>query len=194
MLKETIARRYTAALFALAKESGTADSTTAELDAFVDALAKDRSAKDFYASPVVDRSAKIDLLRGALASRMSELAFNFIVLLVRKRREALVDTIARQMHEMLDADAGNTTATIATAKPLAPDELAGLARRLSDVYKRKIIPQGRVDESLLGGVVVQMGDTYVDASVAGKLEEIRRHLLASVDAATATSPNGKTNP
>ena len=194
MLKETIARRYTAALFALAKEAGTTDATTREFDAFVEALGKDPSVRDFYASPVVDRSAKIELLRGALAARMSELTFNFIVLLIRKRREALADTIARQMHEMLDADEGNTSATIATPKPLSPDELADLARRLSNVYKRKIIPRSRVDEGLLGGVVVQMGDTYVDASVAGKLEEIRRHLLAGVDAASTASPNGKTTP
>jgi len=193
VLKETIARRYSAALFALAKEAGSADATAHELDAFVGALDKEPSAREFYASPVVDRGEKVELLRMSLASRMSELTYNFIVLLVRKRRENLIDTIARQMHEMLDADAGDTVASIATHTPLHPDELAELARRLSHVYKRNIIPQGRVDESLLGGVVVQMGDTYVDASVAGKLEEIRRHLLSGVEAATATSPNGKTS-
>jgi F-type H+-transporting ATPase subunit delta len=193
VLKETIARRYTAALFALAKEAGSAEATAQELDSFVGALDKEPSAREFYASPVVDRGEKVELLRASLASRMSELTYNFIVLLVRKRRENLIYTIARQMHEMLDADQGNTVASIATHKPLHPDELAELARRLSHVYKRKIIPQGRVDESLLGGVVVQMGDTYVDASVAGKLEEIRRHLLSGVEAATATSPNGKTS-
>jgi F-type H+-transporting ATPase subunit delta len=193
MLKETIARRYTSALFALAKEAGSTEATARELDAFVGALDKEPSAREFYASPVVDRGEKVELLRASLASRMSELTYNFIVLLVRKRRENLIYTIARQMHEMLDADAGDTVASIATSKPLHPDELAELARRLSHVYKRKIIPQGRVDESLLGGAVVQMGDTYVDASVAGKLEEIRRHLLSGVEAATATSPNGKTS-
>jgi len=193
MLKETIARRYTAALFALAKEAGSTEATARELDAFVGALDKEASAREFYASPVVDRGEKVELLRASLASRFSELTYNFIVLLVRKRRENLIHTIARQMHEMLDADAGDTVASIATHEALHPDELAELARRLSHVYKRKIIPQGRVDENLLGGVVVQMGDTYVDASVAGKLEEIRRHLLSGVEAATATSPNGKTS-
>lgn len=192
MLKETIARRYSAALFALAKEAGSTASTVRELDAFVDALGKDESARDFYASPVVDRGTKIDVLQASLAGRMSELTYNFIILLVRKRREALVETIARQMHEMLDADAGASTATIATSHPLSADALADLARRLSNVYKRTIIPQHRVDKDLLGGAVVQMGDTHVDASVARKLEEIRRHLLAGVDAATTASPNGKT--
>jgi F0F1-type ATP synthase delta subunit len=53
------------------------------------------------------------------------------------------------------------------------------------------VPQAKVDPGILGGAVVQVGDKYVDASIAGKLEAVRRHLLAHVDAPGATSPNGK---
>jgi F-type H+-transporting ATPase subunit delta len=191
MFKETIARRYSAALFALAKEGASVDSTVAELDAFVNALGSDASISEFFESPVIDRSEKIALLERGFADRLGELTFNFLILLVRKRRENLLVTIARQMHELLDLDTGRTVAQIATPTPLPPDELAALARRLSTVYKRAIVPQAKVDGGLLGGAVIQMGDTYIDASVAGKLEEVRRHLLAVVDAAPATSPNGK---
>lgn len=191
MPDETLARRYSAALFALAKERGATDATSRELDAFVEALAKDAAIRDFWASPVIDRVRKVALLKSAFATRLSELTYNFLVLLVRKRREALVDVVARQMHGLLDEDAGRTVAQIATPTPLSPDELAELARRLSNVYRRPIIPQARVDAGLLGGAVVQMGDKYVDASVSGRLEEVRRHLLSGIDAATLTSPNGK---
>jgi F-type H+-transporting ATPase subunit delta len=192
MLKETIARRYSAAAYALAKESGAVDATVAELDAFVTALNSDPGLREFWASPVIHRTQKAALLERGLQSRLSELTFRFLVLLVRKRRETIIDTIAKQMHELLDGDAGRTVAHIATPAPLAPDDLAQLARRLSNVYKRSIVPSAKVDEQLLGGLVVQMDDKYVDASVAGKLEEVRRHLLASIDTATITSPNGKT--
>lgn len=193
MLNETVGRRYSAALFALAKEAGTVDACVGELDAFVAALAKDAEIQDFFYSPVVDRAQKTALLRDAFASRLSELTFNFLVLLVRKRRERLIETIARQMHELLDQDAGRAVATIATPTALDPAQLADVARKLSGVYRQPIIAQGRVDASLLGGMVVQMGDNYVDASVAGKLEEVRRHLLSTLDTTTTTtSPNGKT--
>lgn len=191
MPNETLARRYSAALFALAKESGSVDQTVAELDSFAAALATDGALREFYASPVIDRVQKTSLLDGALKTRLSELTLNFLVLLVRKRRENLLETIARQMHELLDRDVGRTVAQIATPMPLGPDELADLARRLSNVYKRPIVAKPRVEQHLLGGIVVQMGDKEIDASVAGKLEEIRRHLLAGVDAATTTSPNGQ---
>ena len=191
MLNETVARRYSAALFALAKEAGSVDRCVGELDAFVAALSKDADIRDFFLSPVVDRTQKTALLSDAFASRLSELTFNFLVLLVRKRRENLVEVIARQLHELLDQDAGRAVATIATPTPMDPAQLASVARRLSGVYRRPIIPQARVDGDLLGGMVVQIGDNYVDASVAGKLEEVRRHLLATLDTATTTSPNGK---
>jgi len=191
MLKETIARRYSAALFALAKESDTVETTVAQLDAFVGALGSDASLSEFFDSPVIDRAQKTALLESAFADKLAELTYNFLILLVRKRRENLLSVIARQMHELLDSDTGRTVAHISTPAPLPPEELAALARRLSTVYKRPIVPESKVDDALLGGAVIQMGDTYIDASVAGKLEEVRRHLLSVVDAPPSASPNGK---
>jgi F-type H+-transporting ATPase subunit delta len=190
MLKESIARRYSAALFALAKDANAVEATVKELDAFVAALNHDPELLQFYQSPVIDRERKQQMLAVALAGG-SELVANFIILLVRKRRENLVRVIARQMHDLLDREIGRENAAIETPMPLPPDELAALARRLSKVYKQTIVPQPKVEPSLLGGIVVQVGDRYVDASVSGKLEELRRHLLASADTWPVTSTNGK---
>jgi F-type H+-transporting ATPase subunit delta len=190
MLKESIARRYSAALFALAKDTGAVEPTVAELDAFVAALNSDPELSQFYESPVIDRERKRQMLLVALAGG-SELVANFVILLVRKRRENLVRIVARQMHDLFDRESGRENAVIETPGALPPEELAALARRLSKVYKQSIVPQPKVEPSLLGGIVVQVGDRYVDASVSGKLEELRRHLLASADTWPATSTNGK---
>lgn len=190
MLKESIARRYSAALFSLATDADAVEATVKELDAFVAALNQDPELLQFYESPVIDRERKQQMLGVALAGA-SELVTNFIILLVRKRRENLVSIIARQMHDLLDRAIGRENAAIETPLPLAPDELAALGRRLSKVYKQTIVPEPKVEPSLLGGIVVQVGDRYVDASVSGKLEELRRHLLASADTWPATSSNGK---
>jgi len=192
MLKESVAQRYSAALFALAEEAGAVDTTVRELDAFVAALHEDPGVAAFYASPVIGRDVKTRMLSDGLARKLSELTLNFLVLLVRKRREHLIEIITRQMHELQDEEAGRLPAAIATPLPLTPHELAELAKRLSTVYKKTIVPQPRVEPALLGGLVVQVGDRYVDASVSGKLEELRRHLLASADAWRPPSPNGQT--
>jgi len=190
MLKETIARRYSAALFALATEEKSQQKTVEELDAFVRALGDDPDLARFYESPVIDRGAKQQMLVAALAGA-SDLVTNFIILLVRKRRENLIRIVARQMHDLLDNSTGREHAVIDTPTPMRAEELAELARRLSSVYQRTIVPEVKVQPALLGGITVKVGDRYVDASVSGKLEELRRHLLASADAWPATSTNGK---
>jgi F-type H+-transporting ATPase subunit delta len=191
VLKESIAARYSAALFSLAKEGGEVPKTVEQLDALVAALNKDEQLGAFFASPVVDRNVKQDILRTSLAKKTSELVLNFVLLLVRKRRERLLDVIARQLHELQDQEAGRQAADIATATPLSKKALETLSRRLSQIHGRTIIPRTRVAPDLLGGAVVKVGDRYTDASISGKLEELRRHLLAVDEIQSTASPNGK---
>lgn len=193
MLKDSIAQRYSTALFSLAKERSEVPHVSAELDSFVRALDSDQELSDFYASPVVDRNVKEQILHSVLDGRAGELTLNFLVLLVRKRRESLLPIVARQMHEMLDREAGRQPAAIGSPMPLDQLQLDELKARLSKVYGSDIIPDTRVTPDLLGGLVVQVGDRYVDASVSGKLEELRRHLLATADSWTTVSPNGAPN-
>jgi F-type H+-transporting ATPase subunit delta len=193
VLKDSIAQRYTTALFSLAQERGELEAVIAELDSFVKALASDAELDEFYASPVVDRKVKEQILHSVLDGRAGELTINFISLLVRKRRENLIEFVARQLHEMADQKAGRAPAAIGTPMPLGGVQLDELRARLSKLYGRDIIPHERVSPELLGGLVVQIGDRYVDASVSGKLEELRRHLLATTDSWANASPNGSPN-
>ena len=190
MLKDSIARRYSAALFGIAKERREQTSVTRELDSFVAALRSDTELYGFFTSPVVDRRVKEQILCSVLDGRASELLTNFLILLVRKRRENLVEIVARQMHETLDEEAGREPATVGAPMPLDAVKVSELAERLSRLYRRNIIPQTKITPELLGGLVVQVGDRYVDASVSGKLEELRRHLLMTADAWGGASPNG----
>ena len=89
MFKTTIARRYSEALFSLANEADAAEKTVKELNALVAALDKDPELAAFFESPVVDREVKQEAFIKALAGA-SELTTNFVVLLVRKRRENLI--------------------------------------------------------------------------------------------------------
>ena len=193
MFKENIARRYCSALFGLAKDSGEVEQTKAALDAFARVLRDEPAVAEFFYSPVVDRAAKQDVLTRSLGGRLSELGLNFILLLVRKRRESLAPIVARQFEELVDAEAGRQNALIETPNALPADELASLARRLSGVYGRTLLLRQTVAPQLLGGAVIQVGDRYVDASVAGRLEDIKRQLLAPAAGSHSPAPAGARN-
>ncbi len=191
MLKESIALRYAQAAYALARERGCLEAVMRDMDGIAELLARDPDLASYVASPVVGRDAKAAALRAALDGKVNEVTLNLLVLLVRKRRENLLAIIARQLHELHDQEIGRTIAAISTALPLDDAHLQELAARLSGIYRTTIVPHTKLAPDLLGGVVVQVGDRYVDASVAGRLEELRRHLLAVTDRWMTASPNGK---
>lgn len=191
MYKESIARRYSAALYSIASERGEVEAVTADLDGLLAALRTDVRLGEFFESPVIQRDVKTQILHNTLGDRMRPLSLQFVLLLVRKRREALLRFVAAQMHDLADSAGARQSAAVFSPSTLSEAQETELARRLSSVYGRTIVPEEKVDPDLLGGLVVQVGDRYVDASVSGRLEELRRHLLASTDTWGSASPNGK---
>ncbi|MDQ2817671.1 MAG: ATP synthase F1 subunit delta [Candidatus Eremiobacteraeota bacterium] len=189
MHKDSVARRYSGALFSLATDDGCVSDTVATLEAFIGMLDRDPLIDEFFSSPVVDRELKLSVICDALAGKASDLVVNFLVLLVRKRRETLVRLIASQLHELYDSAAGRAPAALQTARALQAHELQSLGRQLSSVYGWTLMPQADVAPELLGGMTLQVGDRYVDASVSGRLEDLRRQMLAGADVWTTQSQN-----
>ncbi|MDQ6781151.1 MAG: ATP synthase F1 subunit delta, partial [Candidatus Eremiobacteraeota bacterium] len=163
MYKESIARRYSAALYSIASELGEVEAVTADLDGLLAALRTDVQLGEFFDSPVIQRDVKTLILQNTLGDRVRPLSLQFILLLVRKRREALLRFVAAQMHGLADVAASRQTAAVFSPSALSKAQELELARRLSSVYGRRIIPEENVDPQLLGGIVVQVGDRYVDA-------------------------------
>jgi F-type H+-transporting ATPase subunit delta len=109
-----------------------------------------------------------------------------VLLLVRKRREALLPEIVKQFDALALADAGFEQLAIASARPLAPAEVDDIVTRLSRLYGRRFDVRQSVDPALLGGVRITLGDRVIDGTIAGRLDNLFRDLLAAPAAAGAT--------
>ena len=175
MPNETLARRYATAVFGLAQE---ADKTTAvqrDLHTFVASLAADESVQKFYRSPVVDRAEKTEVVAQAF-SRLDPIALHTVLLLIRKRRETLVEEIVRQYDILERAARGAQTLVVTSARELSPGELDALVKRLASAYRTEFDVTQNVDPSLIGGVRITMGDKRADGTIAGRLDDIARLL------------------
>lgn len=175
MPNETLARRYATAVFQLAQEAGKIPAIQHDLHTFVEALQADETVRRFFRSPVVDRKEKESIIAQAF-DRLDPIALHTVLLLIRKRRENLVEEIVAQYDILERESRGAQELRITTARPLGQAELDALVQRLAVAYHTTFDVTQTVDPSLIGGIRLTVGDKAVDGTIAGRLDDIARLL------------------
>lgn len=165
----TIARPYAEAVFALAREENRLQPW-ADMLAFLSSVAEDAQMKAIFNDPKVSDEALVNAVLAIGGERLDGPARNFVQVLARNNRLALLPQIAQLFERLKDAQEGVLEANIASAFPLEDEQLKNLIARLETKFKKKIEPRVTVDRELIGGVKVEVGDEVWDASVKGKLE------------------------
>ncbi|MDQ6931893.1 MAG: ATP synthase F1 subunit delta [Candidatus Eremiobacteraeota bacterium] len=181
MATEAVARRYAQAVFGLASEQRVVERVGKELRVIDDAIVGDESTKRFFLAPVVERKEKEQVILAAFGGKAHAIAVHALLLLVRKRREALLREIVEQYDKLEVAARGTEPMTVTTARALRDDELRSIVARLEHLYAKKFNVAVRIDPRLIGGVRITMGDRRVDGSIAGRLDELSRTLFAKKD-------------
>ncbi len=178
MQNETIARRYATAIFNLAEASRAVTQVGGDLHASVAAIYGNDDVRRFFLSPVFGRKQKEALMLDAFGARLHEIALHTLLLLVRKRREALLEPIVSEFDKLALAASGREALEIVSARQLDPRERDAIVERFSRTYGKRFAVTMRVDPSLLGGVRVTLGDRRIDGSLAGRLDDIARELFS----------------
>jgi F-type H+-transporting ATPase subunit delta len=175
MANQTLARRYAIAIFGLAKDQNVIPQVGHDLHTVTDTLAFDETIRKFYRSPVVDRKEKTAII-GTAFDKLNEIALHSVLLLIRKRRENMLEEIVAQYDVLEQQSRGAAPLRIETARELAKPELDALVARLAARYNTTFDVTQTVDPQLIGGVRITMGDKRIDGTVAGRLDDIARLL------------------
>ena len=174
MINNTLARRYAKALVQIGSEDGLIDRFRDELTAIERVFSTNANLKAVFANPAFTSEQKKEIMKELIVKvDCSGLVGNFLLLLVDKNRVAFLDQIVHTYETLADEQSGIIRPIIKTAFALDAGQVASIQSALEKKSGKKVIPQVTVDQSLLGVVVTQIGDTAFDSSVKTQLKRIQ---------------------
>ncbi len=173
----TAARRYAEAAFEIAQRDGTLDRWQDDLRLAGDVLAQPEAAR-VLANPAIPEADRSAITARLFQSRVSPLAYNLLLLLAQRGRLSIAPAIASEFKRLVDRERGVVPATVSTAVPLEPAELAAIDARVREMTGARAEITTVLDPALIGGVTVRIGDRLIDASVRGRLERLRDRIAA----------------
>jgi len=175
----TIARPYAEALFAAVKASSEGLQETADHVQLLAELVELEDVRQAVSDPRLDSEQRGKLIRGLIdEKRLTEPLNNFIDLLLENDRLLLLPDIAEQFAVLKDEAEGVAQAEITSAYALTEEQVSELVQLLEPKFNKKLKPHVTVDETLIGGVRVVVGDYVLDTSVQAQLNRMREALMA----------------
>ncbi len=172
---EKIARVYADALFQVAKDRGKLDEIHEQLDQFADALAESRDLQVFFFSPYFSTDEKREGLRKALSGAEPELV-RFLELLIDKHRTPVIFRVRKRFDGLWAEENKVLEVRLTSAVDLDRDVVKRVGDEIERQTGRKIDLDAGVDEEILGGLVLRVGNMVLDASLRNKLEKLRKEV------------------
>jgi ATP synthase F1 delta subunit len=172
---EEIASVYARSLFEVAKEQDKLDKVHDELGEFADALNGSRELQVFLFSPYFSTKEKSEGLDKAI-SGADETTVNFLKLLIEKHRMPVVFRVRAELEKLWEDENKLLPVTITSAVELSKDTVKLIGDRISEQTDRKVDLSANVDPDILGGIVVQVGNSVLDASIRNRLENFRKQV------------------
>jgi F-type H+-transporting ATPase subunit delta len=180
MNAEGIGRNYAEALLTLARKSGDVEEWGALIDAISVGMREDHTLKTFLESPKLAASQKIEILEKALGGGVPPLFLRFLETVIGKRRQMLIPEIASEYRRLIDESENLVHANVTVAREPSEPEQDALARQLTRLLGKKVVPHISLNPAILGGVIVKVGDTVMDGSVRRRLAVLRQRMLDTV--------------
>ena len=172
---DELAQVYARALFEVAREQGKLDELREQLSQFADALEENRELAVFFFSPYFSGAEKQDGLERMLDGA-DEAFLNFLKLLIEKHRMPVIFRARQQFERMWERENQLLPVDITSAIELDQQTTEGLGRTIGERAGRKVRLAAHVDPDILGGIVLRVGNSILDASIRNRLEQLRRQV------------------
>lgn len=170
------AKRYAQAAFELAKSQGKLDIWERDLGRLLTTM-DNATVHEFFASPAVPEDAKREAIGTLLPADADKFVRNLLLLMLDRGRLDLLPGVVEHFRDLVLQDRGIAIANITTAVELQPAELRQVVGQLERIVGKEISPRTYLDPSIIGGIVVHVGDTLIDGSVRTQITRLRAQMV-----------------
>jgi F-type H+-transporting ATPase subunit delta len=174
-----ISVRYARALFQTALEKKILDEVNQDMY-FISEICKTPETKEFLTSPIIAPSKKTAIFHKMLAGSVEPITMSLIDLVVKNGRENFLPAIARVFIHETKKHRGITDSVLTTAIKVDENVRNQISALISDVFKTRVDLKENIDPDIIGGFILQIDDSYIDASIKNKLRKIKKELIGSV--------------
>ena len=165
--------RYAKAILDLAKDQNTAPAVNDDMKLITNTIADNKELKSLLNSPVVKAAQKTAVLKDVFANT-NAITTGLVDVLVENKRLTLLEAVATEYTSLFEASQGFQKAHVTTAVPLTDDMNAKVLAKVKELTGKEALIENTVDESILGGFILRVGDLQYNASIANNFNKLRR--------------------
>ncbi len=177
MTRSAVARRYATALFEIARERGQIDAFEHELKRVTTTLTGTREARRTWEHRLIPPAEKKDILNRLFGQELSDTFRGFLHVVIEKHREKYLEAIRDHYQALADGERQVVEVLVTSARKLKDEQRAMLVGRLEASLGKNVRLVEKTDPSLLGGLVIRIGDQKIDGSVRQKLMRLRHQMV-----------------
>ncbi len=176
-MASSAAKRYAQAVFSLGQEQGTLDAWSNDL-AMLSRVVADARIATYLTNPSVAAERRIEAFESSLNTNVQPEARNLARMLIERDRTMLIHDISEMFAAQLRAERGIVVAEVTTAEHLNDTEQDFIRQKLATMTGQTVQLAMKIDEGIIGGIIIRIGDQVIDGSVRNKLEKMRSRLVA----------------
>ena len=172
------ASRYALALYELAKENSELEAVEKNVNDILMIYNTSEDLKNFVKNPTQSQSSQLEILNKiSIQMHLTKIITNFLNVLVNKRRISFINKIFLTFLSLASKKRGELSASLTSSKNLTMEELENLKQNLSQTMDTTIVLDYKIDESLIGGLKMQIGSLMIDTSIKNKLNKYKQIML-----------------
>lgn len=176
---DALANLYARSLYELAQQAGGQEKIAeiaAELEQINDLLHAQKRVREFFASPIIDKSKRSESVRKIFSDRVTDLTLRFLLVLNENGRLGRLPSIAAAFDQLVQEAYGRVEVDVFTAAPIEPEQLESIRQRVRQALNKEPVLHPYTERAMIGGIKLRIGDQLIDGSVASRLRRMKQDL------------------